>query len=402
MKYDFTSDIDRKGLDSIAAEPGFGPGGSFNTEKPDTEDTIPMWIADMNFRTLPDIPEAIISRAEHGLYGYFDIRDEYYDNIIEWQKIQNGVEGLERKHIAYENGVLGGVTSALGVLAEKGAPVLIHSPVYIGFRFALEPAGYKIITSPLVKDETGVWRMDYEDMDRKIKENHIHVSIFCTPHNPSGRVWEKWEIEKAMEVYRNNDVFVISDEIWSDIILPGYRHIPTQSVNEDARNRTVAFYAPSKTFNLAGLIGSYRIVYNNWIRERLDHYERCTHYNEMNLLSMHAAIAAFSDNGREWLKELLSVIEQNIDYGCTYIKENFKGVKVSRPQGTYMLFIDCEEWCREHGYTIEELWKEGVKAGVLWQDGRRFFADWSIRLNLASPHHRIVEAFDRLNKVFNK
>ena len=135
--------------------------------------------------------------------------------------------------------------------------------------------------------------MDFEDMEKKIVKNRIHAAVFCSPHNPCGRVWERWEIEKAMELYKKYDVFVISDEIWSDLILEGHKHIPTQSVSEDARNRTVAMYAPSKTFNLAGLVGSYHIIYNTWLRERVLKESSLSHYNAMNVLSMHALVGAY-------------------------------------------------------------------------------------------------------------
>ena len=175
--------------------------------------------------------------------------------------------------------------------------MLVHSPTYIGFTMSLKNNGYNIVHSDLVLDDKGVWRMDFEDMERKIVENKIHAAIMCSPHNPCGRVWEKWELEKAMELFKKHDVYVVSDEIWSDIILADNKHIPTQSVSEDARNRTVAMYAPSKTFNLAGLIGSYHIVYNSWIRERMEKESSLCHYNEMNVLSMYALIGAYKKEG---------------------------------------------------------------------------------------------------------
>ena len=148
--------------------------------------------------------------------------------------------------------------------------VLVHSPTYIGFTRCLENNGYDIVHSPLVQDENGVWRMDFADMEKHLAEEHIHAAILCSPHNPCGRVWGRWELEKAMELFKKYNVYVVSDEIWSDIILSGHKHIPTQSISEDARQRTAAMYAPSKTFNLAGLIGSYHIVYNDWWRDRIN------------------------------------------------------------------------------------------------------------------------------------
>lgn len=402
MRYDFTSLIDRKGKDAIAID-GIG-----STQMPAPSapkegfDVIPMWIADMNFPTVPTVQEAIIERVQHPMFGYFAASEEYYDSIIRWQNRRNHVDGLTKEHIGYENGVLGGVISALTAFAAPGDAVLLHSPTYIGFTNSVENNGYKIVHSPLKKDADGIYRMDYEDMDRKLKAYNIHAAIFCSPHNPTGRVWEREELEKAMEVYRNNDCMVISDEIWSDLILEGNQHIPLQSVNEDAKNRTVAFYAPSKTFNLAGLVGSYHIIYNKYLRDRIRAKASKPHYNEMNVLSMHALIGAYRPEGEEWLEELQSVLTENVDYGYRFIQEHFKGVEVSRPQGTYMLFLDCSQWCETHGKTIQELEKMCWDVGVACQDGCMFQAPCALRFNLALPFCRVKEAFARLDKyVFN-
>lgn len=401
MKYDFTSIMDRVGKDAIAVE---ALGQMKMAPKPpkDGFDIIPMWVADMNFPTVPTIPKSIIERAKHPAYGYFSPRKEYYDAIIQWQKNRNGVTDLTPECIGYENGVLGGVISALNVYCSRGDNVLVHKPTYIGFTNSLTNNGYHIVHSELVKDENGVWRMDFDDMEKKIVENKIHAAIFCSPHNPCGRVWERWEIEKAMEIYKKHDVMVISDEIWSDIITTGHKHIPTQSVSEDAKMRTVALYAPSKTFNLAGLIGSYHIIYNQHLRDRIAKESSLSHYNSMNVLSMHALIGAYQPEGYEWLEELREVITANIDYACNYIQDHFEGVSVARPEGTYMLFVDCTEWCEKHGKTIENVEKAAWDVGVACQDGRMFHGPCHLRINLALPLSRVQEAFERLDKhVFN-
>ncbi|MCI9402670.1 MAG: aminotransferase class I/II-fold pyridoxal phosphate-dependent enzyme [Oscillospiraceae bacterium] len=395
MKYDFTSIMDRHGKDSIAVD---GPVEGLK----EGFDVIPMRVADMNFPACPTIIEAMAERIQHPAFGYFKPRDEYFDSIIRWHEKRNGVTGLTRECINYANGVLGGVASALGVLCSQGDKVLLHSPTYVGFTGTLLNAGYKIIHSPLQLDEKGVWRMDFEDMEKKIVEEKIHTTIFCSPHNPCGRVWEKWEIEKAMELFKKHDVFVISDEIWSDIILTGHKHIPTQSVSEDAKMRTVAMYAPSKTFNLAGLQGSYSIVYNTWIRDRMMKEASLSHYNSMNVLSMHALIGAYKDEGYQWVDELCETLTGNINYGYDYITKHFDGVEVTKPEGTYMLFIDCTKWCEKHGKTIDDVLKAGWAVGVAWQSGVAFHGPCHIRLNLALPLSRVQEAFDRMDKyVFN-
>lgn len=402
MKYDFTSIMDRKGKDAIAYDAlGTAPGQIPGLPK-EGFDPIPMWIADMNFPAVPTIPEAIIERTRHTAYGYFSPSDAYYDSIIAWQENRNKVTGLTRECIGYENGVLGGVISALNVFCSKGDNVLLHSPTYVGFTNSLGNNGYNMILSPLVKDENNVWRMDFEDMEKKIAENNIHAAVFCSPHNPVGRVWERWELEKAMALFEKYNVYVVSDEIWSDIILAGHRHIPTQSVSSYARSHTAAMYAPSKTFNLAGLVGSYHIIYDKWIRDRVDKESSLSHYNNMNVLSMHALIGAYKPEGYEWVDELCQVLTGNVEYACDYISRHFDGVEVSRPEGTYMLFVDCTKWCGEHGKTIDELEKACWYVGVTVQDGRQFHGPCHVRMNLALPRSRVEEAFRRLDKyVFN-
>ena len=388
--------MERKGMDALAVD---ALGDGWAPDKPkDGFDVIPMWVADMNFPTVPTVCEAIISRASHPAFGYFSPREEYYDSIISWQRDRNGVKGLFPEHIGYDNSVLGGLMSAMGTFCSRGDKVLLNSPAYMGFTGSLTNGGYHIIESPLYLDGHGVWRMDFDDMEKKIVENGIHAAVFCSPHNPTGRVWEKWEIERAMDIYRRHDVYVVSDEIWSDIILDGHRHIPTQSVSEDAGDRTVALYAPSKTFNLAGLVASYNIIYNKRLRDRVSKEASLSHYNSMNVLSMHALIGAYGREGREWVDQLCETLTGNVKYACGFIAENFPMLRVSEPQGTYMLFIDCKEWLREKGISLDLLLKRGWDVGVAWQDGRQHGGDMHIRLNLALPLSRVMEAFDRLKK----
>ena len=405
MQYDFTSILDRRGKDAIAvdipaAADASDPGSAYFAQaqlRPGF-DQIPMWVADMNFPVVPTIQQAIAERVAHPAFGYFTPREEYFEEIIRWHEVRNGVCGLKKEHIGYENGVLGGVVSALNVLCSRGDSVLLHAPTYIGFTNALGNNGYHMVLSFLKPDAAGIWRMDLEDMEQKIVKYHIHAAVFCSPHNPTGRVWERAELEAMMELFRKYDVYVISDEIWSDLILEGYRHIPLQSISEDTRNRTIAFYAPSKTFNLAGLVGSYHIIYNRWLRERMKKESSLSHYNSMNVLSMYALIGALQPEGYEWVDQLCHVLTGNVRYACDFIREHFEGVRVADPQGTYMLFLDCEEWCRRHGVSIGELQVRGLQVGVLWQDGRPFHGEYGIRMNLALPFSRVQEALDRLNR----
>ena len=393
MQYDFTTVLDRRGKDSIAAD--LIP---FDVKPDEGVSAIPMWVADMAFPTAPPILEAMRKRLETPTLGYFRMSDEYYDSILSWQRRRHGVEGLEREHIGYENGVLGGVASAVQAFTAPGEKILVHSPTYVGFTHTVENLGRVLVHSPLVRDEGGIWRMDYADMAEKIEQNGIHLVIFCSPHNPAGRVWERAELEQAMAVFEAHDCLVISDEIWSDIVMPGYRHIPTQSVSDWARQRTMAFYAPSKTFSLAGLVGSYHIIYNRYLRDRVERQAELSHYNSCSVLSMHALVGAYSPAGEEWAEQMIRVIDGNFAYACEYIARHFPGVTVMRPQGTYMLFLDCAAWCEAHGVSIGELQRRGVRAGVIWQDGESFVWPQTIRMNLALPLSQLQEAMERLKE----
>ena len=394
MKYDFTTIMDRAGKDSVAVDviPFQG------AEVKEGFSKIPMWVADMNYAAAPSVVKAVAKRLEHPAFGYFNPSEEYYASIIRWQRERNGVEGIEPEHIGYENGVLGGVAAAVQAFTAPGEAVLLHAPTYVGFTHTLEDNGRKIILSDLKQDDEGVWRMDYEDMDRKLKEYKIHFAVFCSPHNPCGRVWTREEIDKAMEIYKANNCVVVSDEIWSDLTLNGHKHIPTQTISEDARQRVIALYAPSKTFNLAGLIGSYHIIYNKYLRDRMCRQAELSHYNSMNVLSMHALIGAYEPEGAEWVDELREVLAANVNYAYDYITENFDGVELSKPEGTYMLYLDCSKWCEAKGKSLDELIRSGIERGVIWQDGRPFNKPNTIRMNLAVPHSLVIEAMERLKK----
>lgn len=219
-KYDFTTIMKRQGHDAIAVDaigklPGFAP------ECPDEGfDVIPMWVADMNIPTAPSIIDAIQKRIQHPAFGYFQPTDAYYDAIIRWMKKQHHFDGVTKENIGYENGVLGGVASALRVMCSRGDKILVHAPTYIGFTSLLNNNGYRAVHSPLVRDSDGVWRMDYDDMEQKLRDEHIHTAIFCSPHNPCGRVWTRDELEKAYALFQQYDVQVISVKSGRILSLP--------------------------------------------------------------------------------------------------------------------------------------------------------------------------------------
>lgn len=396
MSYDFSSLIDRSGKDALAVE---GVGWGFAPTAPkDGFDFIPLWVADMNFATAPAIPKALAERAQHPLYGYFLPPQGYYEAILRWHRDRFHVSGLTAAEIGYENGVLGGVASALRAFTQPGEKILLHSPTYIGFTHVLEDMGRTASLSPLVQDGSGRFRMDLDDMERRLKEERIHFAIFCSPHNPTGRVWEREELEAAMALFAKYDCTVVCDEIWSDLTLPGQVHIPLQSVSEEARKRVIAFYSPSKGFNLSGLVGSYHIVYNRTLRDKLRKAGEATHYNGMNVLSMHALMGAYSKEGEAWLDALRAVLAENTAFAADYINRELPGVKTQAPEGTYLLFVNCEAYCRESGRTMDDILAACWDKGVGLQDGRPFHHPFALRINTALPKEKLSEALRRLKK----
>ncbi len=391
MKYDFTTILNRHGKDAIAVDSIPIKGASVDPQY----SIIPMWVADMNYPVFKGIQDQIIQRVNEPHFGYFNLPQAYYDAIRYWQKEVHHVD-VDQEAIGYENGVLGILASALHAFTSPGEKILIQSPTYIGFSHCVEDNGRIIVHSPLIRERN--WEIDYEDLENKIKDNNIHFVVFCSPHNPTGRVWKREEIERFMAICKKYDCIVFSDEIWSDIVRNENLHIPTQSINEDAKNRTIAAYAPSKTFNLAGLVGSYHIIYNKYLRDRVNKEASLAYYNSANVLSVHALISALCPDGKEWVKELNDVIAQNVDYAVDFIQTHFEGIKVTKPEGTYMLYLDCTDYLNTHNIDMDTLLKKGIHYGVLWQDGRPFENPNTIRLNLALPFSLVKEAFDRLNE----
>jgi len=359
-----------------------------------------MWVADMDFQTAPEILEALHSCVSHGIFGYTDTKKDYFDALANWEKTYFDWD-IEQDWLLQTPGVVNAIATGVRALTSPGDAVLITRPVYYPFSLAAKLTGRRLVNNALIRKED-TYEMDFAGLEEMARDPRNKVLIFCNPHNPVGRVWSREELERLVEICAANHVFIIDDEIHNDLIMPGYRHTALPAVSPEASRICAYCTAPSKTFNLAGLVGSYHIIYNPWLRERVDKESALCRYNEMNVLSMHALTAAYSQEGVEWLDELRQVLAGNVDFACDYIAQRFEGVKVAKPQGTYMLFLDCADWCAAHGKTIDQLERMGWDVGVAWQDGRMFHGPCHIRVNLALPLSRVEEAFRRLDRyVFN-
>lgn len=364
---------------------------------------LPMWVADMDFATAPSVVEAMQERLNHPLFGYFGNPDRYYSSVINWQKERFGVTGLTKDNIGYENGVLGGVAAVMSALVKKGDPILVHAPTYVGFTGVLKNNDMDIVSSELKKDKDGIYRMDFADMEKKVKEKNIKVAIFCNPHNPSGRVWTKEEVTQYVELMDRLGVYIIDDEIWADFMIKeGVKLTPTQSVSDRAKEIVFSFYAPSKTFNLAGLVGAYHIIYNQEIREKVLKNASLMHYNSHNIMSVYALIGGY-EGGADWVDEMCAYIRTSMQYTEDYCKKNLPGVKFAVNEGAYVALLDCSEWLKKNGKTMDDVLKDMAYCGVLVSDGRSFFAEDTVRINFACPFSTVKEMMDRLDKyVFNK
>ena len=392
MKYDFDKVVDRHGTNCLKYD--------FAIERGKPADILPLWVADMDFQTAPAILERLEETVKHGIFGYSDGKEGYFAAVQNWYRERFGWE-TKPEWLVKTPGVVFALAAAVRAYTKEGDGVLLQQPVYYPFSEVITDNGRKVVNSPL-KITDGYYTMDFDDLETKIVENKVKLFLLCSPHNPVGRVWSEEELRRVGEICLRHGVLVVSDEIHSDFTREGHPHTVFAKLGAEFEQNCLICTAPSKTFNLAGLIGSYHIIYSKWLRDRVDKESSLCHYNEINVLSMHALIGAYKPEGYEWVDELNQVLANNVDFACEHIWEQYKGIQVTKPQGTYMLFLDCTKWCEAHGKTIEELQKAGSDVGVAWQDGRRFHGPCHIRMNLALPLSRVQEAFARLDKyVFN-
>ena len=404
MNYNFDEIIDRRHTNALNTD-GFrgyifhaGPEKVFPYKD---EEFVRMWVADMEFGVAPEILEALHSRVDRRIFGYTGLYDdEYYNAFSKWCR-DHYDWSFPKEQLCVTPGIIPALYQLTETLCTKDEKVLVNTPAYGYFVHAAEYAGVGVLTSPLKKKTDGTFEMDFEDFEKKCADPACKLVFWCNPQNPTGRMWTEDELRQAATIMKKYNLWVVSDEIHCDLIRCGRRHIPMAKVMTNYP-KFITCMAPSKTFNLAGLVGSYSIIYNSWLRDRVRKEADLSHYNEQNMLSMYALIGAYQPEGYEWVDELRQVLTENVEFACDYIKEHFDGVEVSKPQGTYMLFLDCEKWCKAHGKNMDELERAGLEVGVMWQDGRPFHGEYGIRMNLALPLSRVKEAFERLDKfVFN-
>lgn len=388
MKYDFDKVIDRTGTSCEKH--------SFMRENGLSEDTLGMWVADMDFETAPEVKAKIEEVAAHGIYGYTGKKEEYYEAVIRWFEERFDWK-IRKKWILTTPGVVFALATAVRAYTEEQDAILIQRPVYYPFSRVVEQNGRRLVNSPLLLRD-GKYVMDYEDMERKIVEQQVKLFILCSPHNPVSRVWTREELLRAAEICMRHNVIMLVDEIHCDFVLPGYHHTSFATLSEEVAEHAVICTAPSKTFNLAGLQLSNIVIQNTELREKFVRELTKTAYYGANIFGQMACQAAY-EKGGDWLEELLLYLKGNVDYIRDYLAKYLPKVHLIEPEGTYLLWMDF----RDYGYAPGKLQDKMLHEAGLWLDEGMMFGEEGagfMRINIASPRSVVREAMERMKRVF--
>jgi len=382
MKYNFDEIIDRSHNRSAKYDEAGKKFGS--------QDVIPLWIADMDFKTAQPVIDALKARAEEGIWGYTSRPDSYYEAVCGWQKRRNGWD-IDKSMISFNLGVVPALSSMVYVFTEPGDKVLIQTPVYSEFYDVTESWGREVVESPL-KEQDGRWIIDFEDFEEKAKE--AKVFFLCSPHNPLGIVWTREELERMCHICIANNVLIVSDEIHSDLVFHGKKHIPTATLSPEIAAHVISCISGTKTFNLAGLQASATIFPNQELKARFDKFWFNLDIHRNNAFSTIAMEVAFNE-GEEWLEQLLGYIGGNFEFIKDYCAANIPQVKPNVPDATYLVWLDC----RGLGMGNEELRDFMIrKAGLGLNEGWSFGRSLSgfMRLNAACPRPVLEKAMEQL------
>lgn len=384
-KYNFDKPVDRRGTGALKYD--------VLEERYGDADLLPLWVADMDFETPEFITEALRRRLEHPLFGYTVEPVEYWPTVIRWIAEHHGWQ-VERDWITYIPGIVKGIGMVINVFVKEDEKVIIQPPVYHPFRLTPEGNGREVVFNPLIENPDGSYSMDFDNLE-KVADEKCRLLILSNPHNPAGITWNRETLCRLAEFCHRRGILVISDEIHSDMALWDNRHIPFASVSPEAASCSITFGAPSKTFNIAGIVSSYAIVPAPQIRDRFFGWLQANELNDPTLFAPIATIAAFSQ-GEEWRREMLRYVEGNIDLVTDYCRANIPQIKPLRPQASFLVWLDCRALGLDHDALVDLFVK---KARLALNDGEMFGPEGRgfMRLNVASPRAVIREALDKLS-----
>ena len=382
MKYDFDEPVSRRGTNSY----------KWDTVK--DEDVLPMWVADMDFRTAPAIVGALQKRVEHGIFGYTKVPSAYYEAVINWFRRRHAWL-IEKEWIVYTTGVVPAISAIVKALTVPGDRVLVQTPVYNCFFSSIRNNGCEAVTNPLIY-ANGTYRIDYDDLERKAADPKVKLLLLCNPHNPVGRVWTRQELRRIGEICIRNRVLVVADEIHCELVFSGHVYIPFASISEDFREHSVTCISPSKAFNLAGLPIANIVAADTDVRMKIDKAININEVCDVNPFGVEALIAAYN-RGEDWLEELKHYLSVNYNYLRAYFDEYLPEFPVVMLEGTYLVWVDCRGVglsSREITDILLEKEKIRVNPGSLYGEAGEGF----IRLNIACPREKLIEGLNRLKR----
>lgn len=390
MTYDFDKIIDRRDTGALKVD--------VLGERYGRPDLLPLWVADMDFETPSFITDALRRRLDHSLFGYTVEPPEYWPAVMRWIADRHGWQ-VEREWLTYIPGIVKGIGMAINVFVKEDEKVIIQPPVYHPFRLTPEGNRRQVVMNPLRENPDGTYSMDFDHLAR-VADEKCRMLILSNPHNPAGITWDRDTLCRLAEFCHSRGIIVISDEIHSDMALWDNRHIPFASVSPEAAACSITFGAPSKTFNIAGIVSSYAIVPDAGLRERFYGWLQANELNEPTIFSPIATVAAFTQ-GDEWRRTMLSYVQDNIDYVIDYCREHLPAIRPLRPQASFLIWLDCRGLGLDHDALVDLFVNKARLAlndGEMFGPGGRGF----MRLNVGCPRAILTEALTRLTAALSE
>ncbi len=388
MKFNFNEKVDRSKNHAAKWEE---MGAKFGSN-----DLLPMWVADMDIKTVPEVVEAIKEKADQAIFGYVYRPASYYETAAAWCEKRFGYK-IDPKTLIHSPGVVPSMNMLVKMLTKEDEKVLIQIPVYPPFAASVKTGKRTLVTNELVKDENGYYTIDFEDLEKKLSDEKVTLMILCNPHNPVGRVWKKEELQKIGELCVKYNVRILADEIWRDLVLPGYTHTPIASLSREIENITITCFSPTKTFNIAGLQASFAVFPREEEWKAFDNELGEMDIKRNNPFSLVGFEAAYN-HGEEWLSELLVHLDGNAQYVVDFVKERLPEIKTVKPEGTYLMWLDFNGL----NITPEEITDMLIKdAKVAMNDGASFGENGKgfARMNIACPRYMVEDTMARIEKA---
>lgn len=387
--FDFNKIVERRGSGALKYD-GL-------QERYGNPDLLPMWVADMDFETPPFIVEALKRRLDHPIFGYAMEPKEYWPTVKEWIASHHNWN-VKEEWLTYIPGIVKGIGFAINVFVEKGEKVIIQPPVYHHFRMSVIDNGREVAENPLKENPDGSYSMDFENLEA-ITDSKCRMLVLSNPHNPAGILWDRETLVKLADFCYSHNIIVISDEIHCDMALWGKKHIPFATVSEKAAACSITFGAPSKTFNMAGIVSSYAVVPNDTLRNRFYGWLTANELNDPPVFAPIATIAAFKE-GEEWRKQMLHYIEENINFVIEYCAANMPKIKPLKPDASFLVWLDCRDLGLSHEALIDLIEN---KAHIAMNDGAMFGVGGAglMRMNVGTPRSVLKQALEQIRNALN-